>query len=115
MKYAFPLCCLAFVIASASAEMPRGEAIYREQCARCHGVSGEGTKDNPDALAGDKSVEQLAALISKTMPEDKENKCSPEDAAAVAAHIFDAFYSPAAQLRTNPVRVELARLTVRQY
>jgi cytochrome c553 len=97
------------------ADPPRGEAIYREQCARCHGASGEGTKDYPDALAGDKSVEQLADLIARTMPEDKDVKCSGDDARDVAAYLHEAFYSPAAQLRANPVRVELSRLTVRQY
>jgi cytochrome c553 len=97
------------------ADPPRGEAIYREQCARCHGAAGEGTKDYPDALAGDKSIEQLTALIAKTMPEDKDIKCTGDDAREVASYMHEAFYSQAAQLLKNPVRVELSRLTVRQY
>src|SRR5262245_17413963 len=99
----------AFVALSAlplSADPPHGEALYREQCARCHGAAGEGTTDYPDALAGDKSVEQLADVIARTMPEDKDVKCSSAEAREVAAYIHEAFYSPAAQLRTNPVRVE---------
>src|SRR5262245_39167511 len=108
-------CLVLWMAAALLADAPRGEAIYREQCARCHGASGEGTKDNPDALAGDKSVEQLAALIAKTMPEDRDVKCTGDDATAVASYIHEAFYSPAAQLRNNPIRVELSRLTVRQY
>jgi len=109
------LCLLVLVVSTTLADPPRGEVVWREQCARCHGASGQGTPDYPDAVAGDKSVEQLAALIAKTMPEDKDVKCTGDDAKAVAAFMFDGFYSPDAQLRNKPVRVELARLTVRQY
>lgn len=108
--------CVVLLLASVlGADPPRGEIVYREQCARCHGAQGEGTADYPDALAGDKSVEQLADLIAKTMPEDKDVKCTGDDAREVSAYIHAAFYSPEAQLRQNPLRVELSRLTVRQY
>jgi len=85
-------------------------------CASCHGARGEGTGENhPDPLAGDKSVAQLIELIAETMPEDDPGTCTGEDAERVAAYIYDAFYSPAAQARNKPPRLELARLTVRQY
>jgi cytochrome c553 len=112
---AFIACLVVIWTLPLAADAPRGEAIYREQCARCHGASGEGTEDYPDALAGDKSIEQLADVIARTMPEDKEVKCSADESREVAAYVYESFYSPAAQLRTNPVRVELSRLTVRQY
>ena len=100
----------------AAAAATSGEQIFVDQCARCHGKSGEGTADNyPDPLAGDKSVPQLTKLIHETMPEDAEEKCSEEDAAKVAAYIYDAFYSVDARVRNKPARVELSRLTVRQY
>jgi mono/diheme cytochrome c family protein len=93
-----------------------GAAIYQEQCARCHGAAGEGTPDNyPNPLVGDHSISQLAALIAESMPEDQEQKCPPADAQKVAAYIYDAFYSPEAQFRNKPARVELSRLTVRQH
>lgn len=102
--------------AAALAEEPTGEHIWRDQCARCHGDSGQGTEDNyPDLLTGDKSIAQLAALIQETMPEDAETKCSADEAAKVAGYIYGAFYSPDAQVRNKPARVELSRLTVRQY
>src|SRR5262249_8280478 len=41
--------------------------------------------------------------------------CTGEKADRVAAYIHDAFYSKAARERNKPPRVELARLTVRQY
>jgi hypothetical protein len=98
------------------AEGPSGEQIYQAQCARCHGGAGEGTKDfYPEPLVGDNSVAQLATLIAKTMPEDTDKKCSPEEANKVATYMYDAFYSTDAQLRNKPARVELSRLTVRQY
>src|SRR5438876_936068 len=93
-----------------------GEQIYRQQCAWCHGTAGEGHKKRyPHPLAGDKSVAQLTEIIQKTMPEDNPVKCAAEDARKVAAYIFDAFYSPTARARNKPARIELSRLTVRQY
>ena len=92
-----------------------GQRIYKEQCARCHGKAGEGSEDYPRTLAGDKSIQQLAKLIAKTMPEDDPGTCTGDDAEAVASHIYDAFYSKTAQERNRPARIELSRLTVRQY
>jgi cytochrome c553 len=109
--------CLATVPSPGQADPGHtGEQIYRKQCASCHGASGEGTEDNyPNPLVGDRSVAQLARLIARTMPRDAPRKCSAEDAQKVAAYIHDAFYSKAAQARNRPPRIELARLTVRQY
>lgn len=93
-----------------------GEQVFHDQCARCHGKGGEGTPDNyPDPLAGDKSVAQLTNYIHESMPDDADEKCSAEDAAKVAAYIYDAFYSADARTRNKPARVELSRLTVRQH
>ena len=95
-----------------------GEQIYRQQCASCHGSSGEGTDDHyPRALVGERSVAGLARLIAKTMPEDAPGDCVGEDAEKVAAYIYDSFYSKSAQVRNKfqPPRIELSRLTVRQY
>src|ERR1051326_2645590 len=49
------------------------------------------------------------------MPPGPGPKCAGPDAQKVAAYIFNAFYSPLAQARNRPPRVELSRLTVRQY
>jgi mono/diheme cytochrome c family protein len=101
--------------AAAGAEELTGEQIYRQRCAACHGASGEGSDDYKRALAGDRSVAQLAGLIAKTMPKDDPGTCTGADAQKVAAFIYDAFYSPAARERNKPPRIELSRLTVRQY
>ena len=51
------------------------------------------------------------------MPEDAPGDCVGEDAEKVAAYIYESFYSKAAQARNKfqPPRIELSRLTVRQY
>jgi hypothetical protein len=58
---------------------------------------------------------ELTRYIEKSMPEDAPEKCTGEDAQAVAAYIYESFYSPTAQARNRPARIDLARLTVRQY
>jgi hypothetical protein len=98
-----------------SAAEKTGEQIYKEQCARCHGATGEGTKKYSQPLVGDKSVAGLASVIGKTMPEDDPGSCIGEEARRVATYISDTFYSPLAQARKNPPRLEFAHLTVRQY
>ena len=97
------------------ADDPPGAALYRDQCARCHGAHGEGSEDHKKPLVGDRSVDQLTKFIAKTMPEDDPGSVSPEAAAQIAAYIHDAFYSPIAQARIKPARIELSRLTVRQF
>ena len=38
------------------AQLQRGQQVYAEKCADCHGVRGEGTEENyPQALFGDKA------------------------------------------------------------
>jgi hypothetical protein len=103
---------------AAAGPIRTGEQIYRQQCASCHGATGEGTDDHyPRALIGERSVAGLARLIAKTMPEDAPGDCVGEDADKVAAYIYESFYSKAAQVRNKfPIpRIELSRLTVRQY
>jgi hypothetical protein len=93
-----------------------GREIYRQWCAKCHGPNGEGVKGKyEDALRGDRSLEKLTRYIDRAMPDDDPGKCVGEDAAAVASYIYNSFYSREARLRKNPPRVELVRLTNRQY
>src|SRR4051812_12689052 len=78
-------------LGSPAADPPTGEQIYRQNCSRCHGLTGDGTKKAPQPLLGDKSAAELAKVIEKTMPEDNPGSCSAADARTVAAYIFDAF------------------------
>jgi len=99
-----------------AAEGPSGQEIYKNLCASCHGASGEGdNKHYPQPLIGDRSVLELAEYIDKSMPEKEPEKCVGEDARKVAEYIHGAFYSPIAQARIKPPRIELSRLSVRQY
>ncbi|MFO1065137.1 MAG: DUF1588 domain-containing protein [Pirellulales bacterium] len=96
----------------ADAIMRHGEAVYRAQCASCHGEKGEGVKDAyAEPLIGDSSIGELTKVIHETMPEGEPEKCIGPDAEAVAQYIHFAFYSDAAQVRNRPPRVGLARLT----
>lgn len=110
---------LLLMVSSATAiadEPNAGEVVYQAKCASCHGAKGEGTHENyPSALAGDRSVGELTEYVAKTMPEDKPGTCVGEEARLVSQYIYDAFYSPTAQARNKPARIELSRLTVRQY
>ncbi len=97
------------------AETDTGQAIFKEECARCHGPMGDGTKKTTRPLVGEKSPSQLFALIKRTMPDDDPGSCSDEEYQKVAAYIHDAFYSPDAQARLHPPRIVLSHLTVGQY
>src|SRR3989454_207094 len=94
----------------------RGREIFRQLCAKCHGRNGEGVKGKyDDALRGDWAIEKLSRYIDKNMPDDAPEKCVGPDAEAVARYIYDAFYSREARMRNHPPRIELVRLTNRQY
>lgn len=98
-----------------SVDLKKGKQVYVDQCARCHGNQGEGTEHFEDRLEGDLSVNELAELISDTMPEEDPERCVAEDAKAVAQFVHTKFYSEAARNRRLGARVELQRRTVRQY
>ncbi|QDU53999.1 DUF1592 domain-containing protein [Aeoliella mucimassa] len=92
-----------------------GKQIYADQCAHCHGEQGRGTEDYPSPLEGELSSLQLAEQVRLTMPEDNPESLTRDEARAVADYVHGSFYSAIAQARDQQARVELARLTVRQY
>jgi hypothetical protein len=93
-----------------------GAAVYRDACARCHGKQGEGVHEKyKDALVGDWTIEKLTRYVAKNMPDDDPGTVSVKDAEVVSRYIHQAFYSREARARNNPARVELVRLTNRQY
>ncbi len=102
-------------ISAAFAAEQSGAELYKQECAKCHGAAGEGSKKAPDPLVGEKSAAQLANVIGQSMPEDNPGLLKADDAKKVAQYVYETFYSPDARSRANPPRVELARLTVRQY
>lgn len=93
-----------------------GQQVFKQKCARCHGENGEGTKKHfPHPLAGEKSRENLLAYIAQEMPEDRPGSLSDADAKAISKFVYETYYSKAARIRNAPPRIELSRLTVRQY
>lgn len=100
---------------SQAADLP-GDKVYRRLCAKCHGLQGEGVNEHyPDTLTGDWSIDELSKYIDESMPLDDPDQCSAEESKLVATYMHEAFYSPIAQARIRPPRIELARLTVHQY
>src|SRR6266487_3587162 len=113
-----PLFCLASSQSPLAGTERRltGREVFSRECAKCHGRNGQGVKGKYDGpLHGDRPLEKLTRYIEKAMPDDDPGKVMGEDAVAVARYIYDAFYSREARLRNNPPRVELVRLTNRQY
>lgn len=111
-------CTLVSAAAGAAPPPPPhpGKIIYDKLCLECHGDKGQGVEGKyDDMLTGNRTVDALAKKIEKTMPEDNEGACVGPDAKAVAAYIYDAFYSPAAQARLHPPAKDLARLTIPQF
>lgn len=112
------LCLLSTTAAFAQPELAikaKGKQIYDKLCAECHGFDGEGVREEyDDPLIGNHSLEWLSGRIHRTMPDYDTDLCKDDDAKAVATYMYDAFYSPAAQLENRPVRIELTRLTVPQ-
>ena len=115
LRALFILNVAVLTVSIASAQDKSGETIYKQDCLKCHGAAGEGTKKAPQPLVGEKSPAQLATVIVRTMPDDDPGTCTAVDAKKVAAYLHDAFYSPDARAKLNPPRVELSRLTVQQY
>ena len=114
-RFVLPFAALLALAGAAPAADPNGEQLYRQHCVRCHGPTGEGTKKAPRPLVGDRSIAQLGKLVDETMPEDDPDKLDAVESARVAEYVHGAFYSPTAQARIRPARVELSRLTVTQY
>jgi hypothetical protein len=93
-----------------------GAVIYQKMCAECHGDKGQGVPDQYDEpLHGNRSLISLTKRIAKTMPDDNVGACVGDDAAKVAAYIYETFYSPVAQARLHPPEFDLSRLTIAQY
>jgi hypothetical protein len=116
MPMSLSLLALAIFGGAPRAVDENGKRIFAQKCASCHGAAGEGVKGKfSKPLVGSQSVQQLADVIAKTMPEDDPGTVIGAEAAAVAQFIHDAFYSPTAQARNKPARIDVVRLTVPQY
>lgn len=112
---AFGLAASQFASPARADDPPPGRKIYEARCASCHGAQGEGTlEEYPHPLAGRRPLESLTKYVAETMPADDPGNITSEESQLVSAYIYEEYYSQAAQARNTP-RLELSRLTVRQY
>jgi hypothetical protein len=120
-RFLRPANWLVFLLAlaavpSAALGNPAGRKIYESQCVECHGPNGEGVAgvyDEP--LSGGRTLAALTEIVHDTMPQDDPEKCTGDAAQQVAEFIYETFYTDEARARNKPPRIELSRMTVRQY
>lgn len=94
-------------IAQPAFDASKGQALYTEKCARCHGPAGEGLKGLPpmghDSVrsapplwgphsfnlgAGMARLRAFAAFAGRQMPIDAPGTLSPEETYAIAAYVI---------------------------
>lgn len=83
------------------AQATRGQALYKDQCASCHGPALGGARG--PALVGDdfladfdkQSLSDLASKIEKTMPADKPGELKRPQVADIVAYLLQAGKFPA--------------------
>jgi len=102
-----------------SAEQARkGEALYRQECASCHGEKLEGRGQAPPLTGGDftmdwngMTLDDLFEKIQTSMPADKPGQLSREQNASLLAYILGAnkFPAGAADLPTDSERLRQIR------
>lgn len=98
-----------------AAQAARVQALYKEQCASCHGDALEGTIGPP--MAGDvflsawggRSVAELVDKIHKTMPFNLPGSLSRQQSIDLAAYILQFSKFPAGQ--TELADAQLAQIT----
>lgn len=84
------------------AQATRGETVYRQTCALCHGPTLDGTESAPE-LRGSalfkpyygKSVQDLFKNVREKMPKDAPGTLTSQQAADVLAHVFKVNKMPA--------------------
>lgn len=81
---------------TSEASAARGEGVYREHCAPCHGADGAGAPPIIPALwgplsyndaAGMNTVPKMAAFVQHNMPQNHPGTLAPQDAFDVAAFV----------------------------
>lgn len=101
----------------------RGQATYRESCAKCHGDSLGGGEAGPPLTGEDflhiwngKTAGDLFAAIRKTMPSEDPGSLSTREYSDVVAYIFSANEFPAGPKELdrevnslNEIRIEAKR------
>ena len=96
----------------------KGETLYRQECASCHGEKLEGRGQAPPLTGSDftmdwngMTMDDLFEKMQTSMPADKPGQLSREQNAALLAFILNANQFPvgAAELPTNGERLRQIR------
>jgi S-disulfanyl-L-cysteine oxidoreductase SoxD len=97
------------------AQAQRGQALYAEQCASCHGAKLDGRGPTPPLAGADfmtnwqgMSVGDLADKVQTSMPADKPASLTPEQTADIVAYMLRANQMPAGNAEM-PGNVETLR------
>ena len=137
MRRLFPALTLAIgVAATMAAQQPRtvwdgiytdeqaarGETLYAERCAKCHGDTLGGQESAP-ALTGTtfysnwegEMLEPLFDRLRTTMPQDKPGSLSRAQNADILAHMLKAGGYPAGATPLNSQAGAMASITIRMY
>ena len=137
MQRLFPALALAFVLAAVmAAQQPRtvwdgiytdeqatrGETLYAERCAKCHGDTLGGQESAP-ALTGTtfysnwegEMLEPLFDRVRTTMPQDKPGSLSRAQNADILAYMLKAGGYPAGATPLTGQAGAMAAITIRMY
>ncbi|MCC7010291.1 MAG: cytochrome c [Acidobacteria bacterium] len=104
------------------AQAGRGETIYRQRCASCHGPTLDGTETAPELRGSTllapyygKSVQDLFANVREKMPKDAPGTLTPQQAADVIAYVFRVNKAPAgaSELPAAPAALSVIRIEPR--
>jgi mono/diheme cytochrome c family protein len=97
----------------------RGEAIYKEQCATCHGDNLEGSGPMPPLAGKDfltnwqgKTVGDLFEKTHTTMPATAPGTLTPAQAADITAHMLMSSRYPAGTMELDSKIEALAQITI---
>src|SRR5580765_1194187 len=77
-----------------AAQATRGQALYKERCASCHGAALQGENGTPltgDAFLAGWGRQPLSELVDKivhTMPENDHGKLTRQQSADLVAHLL---------------------------
>jgi len=101
------------------AQAARGRALYRENCAMCHGDTLEGKSGPPlsggafVAVWGPQTLSELAGKIRNTMPAQDPGKLKPSEATDLVAYILQVgkFPSGKDELRADEGALQSISLT----
>src|SRR6185295_17247171 len=102
-----------------AAQAKRGEGVYKEQCAACHGDNLEGSGPMPplagkDFLAnwGGKAVAEIFDKTQTSMPATAPGSLTPEQTADVISYLLSVGKYPAGSADLPPKADDLKQITL---